>query len=194
MKSGRSIVERALPYLIERIRDHSVPDETLSPFERAIREWRQRVIEEKGGLKNWNSLRLWLLNSTVGTWTILQSIDSHVFKLAAHGGLVNKRSRRVFSIVLDRQRIADSLTKQLAALGLDGPACERLVPAAGRTVTLTPEVAQVIQQEIYGISDDPQDTAPPRKTHSEPSIPPELARSIQEIYEAGGAELPDERT
>jgi hypothetical protein len=32
---------------------------------------------------------------------------------------VNRRSRRIFALVQDRMRIADSLTRQLASLSLD---------------------------------------------------------------------------
>jgi hypothetical protein len=37
--------------------------------------------------------------------------------LAAQGGLANRRNRRAYSIVADRMRVADSLTRQLQALG-----------------------------------------------------------------------------
>jgi len=50
---------------------------------------------------------------------VLDSLDRYLFELAAQGGLVNRRNRRAFAIVADRMRVADSLTRQLATLGLD---------------------------------------------------------------------------
>jgi hypothetical protein len=50
---------------------------------------------------------------------LLASVDRYVFGLAERDGLVNKRSRRAFPILDARLRLADSLTKQLGALGLE---------------------------------------------------------------------------
>jgi hypothetical protein len=55
----------------------------------------------------------------VGSKVILDSLDRYVFELAAQSGLANRRSRRVFAVVTDRMRVADSLARQLQALGLE---------------------------------------------------------------------------
>jgi hypothetical protein len=50
----------------------------------------------------------------------LSSLDAFLFQLASSGrGMVNRRARHAFPIVHDRMRVADSLVKQLATLGLD---------------------------------------------------------------------------
>jgi hypothetical protein len=57
-------------------------------------------------------------------------LDRYVFELAERGGLVNRRSRRVFPVVESRMRVADGLARQLQALGLErkgkpGPTLEQ---------------------------------------------------------------------
>ena len=59
------------------------------------------------------------MEAALGTKIVLDSLHRYLFELAGLGGLVNRRNRRAYSIVADRQRVADSLTRQLAAVGLD---------------------------------------------------------------------------
>jgi hypothetical protein len=59
------------------------------------------------------------VEAALGTKIVLDSLDRYLFELAGLGGLVNRRNRRAYSIVADRMRVADSLTRQLQALGLD---------------------------------------------------------------------------
>lgn len=50
---------------------------------------------------------------------LLYSLDRYLGELAAQGGLVSRKHRRAFPVVADRARLADSLVRQLAALGLE---------------------------------------------------------------------------
>ena len=116
---GQTTLRKSLPQLLERVADDNLPSEQLSPLELAAREWRQEVLADLGGAEQVAATRMALLSAAVGTWIILHSMDRYLFSLAAVDGLVNRRSRRAFGIVADRQRVADSLTRQLETIGLD---------------------------------------------------------------------------
>lgn len=118
-RSGRIAVAKALPFLVERARDPAIPDGSLSPVERAAREWRQAVVADLGGAEVVPATLGALLDAATGTKILLDSLDRYVFLLAEQDGLVNRRNRRVFAVVADRMRVADGLTRQLQALGLE---------------------------------------------------------------------------
>jgi hypothetical protein len=109
-----------------RIVDAALPDDALSPVERAARAWRADVLADLGGLDQVPAARVALLDAATGSMIILSSIDRYLFALAMQDGLVNKRCRRAFPIVEQRMRIADSLMRQLQALGLDRTAPQKL--------------------------------------------------------------------
>jgi hypothetical protein len=118
-RTGAYPVERALPFLVERVRDPRVPDDVLTPVERGARAWRAEVLLDLGGPEAVPAAKLALVEAALGTKIVLDSLDRYLFELAGLGGLVNRRNRRAYSIVADRQRVADSLTRQLAVLGID---------------------------------------------------------------------------
>jgi hypothetical protein len=112
-------VSRALPHLMQRVLDPALPETALSLVERAARDWRQQVLDDLGGLDAVSATKRALLDAATGSMILLASLDAYVFELAGQGGLTNRKHRRVFPVVLDRMRVADSLVKQLATLGLD---------------------------------------------------------------------------
>jgi hypothetical protein len=117
-RSGEHIVAKALPFLVERITDPTIAEAALTPLERAVRSWREEILADLGG--DVPAAKRAVLDAAVGSKVILDSLDAFVFELAGSGrGLVNRRSRYAFRIVNDRMRVADSLVKQLATLGLD---------------------------------------------------------------------------
>jgi len=107
-RTGAYPVSRALPFLVERVKDPSAADDALTPVERTARDWRQQVLDDLGGL-----------DAATGSMILLASLDAYVFELAGQGGLANRKHRRVFPVVLDRMRVADGLARQLQTLGLD---------------------------------------------------------------------------
>jgi hypothetical protein len=112
-------VERALPFLVERVKDPRVADDALTPVERGARAWRGEVLRDLGGPEAVSAAKLALVEAALGTKIVLDSLDRYLFELASLDGLANRRNRRAYSIVADRMRVADSLTRQLAAVGLD---------------------------------------------------------------------------
>jgi hypothetical protein len=119
LASGHLIVAKALPFLVERVTDPAVPETALSPLERTVRGWRDEILEDLGG-DTVSAARRTVLDAAVGSKIVLSSLDAFLFQLASSGrGMVNRRARHAFPIVHDRMRVADSLVKQLATLGLD---------------------------------------------------------------------------
>ena len=118
-RSGEHIVAKAMPFLVERVTDSAVPETALSPLERTVRGWRDEILEDLGG-DTVSAARRAILDAAVGSKIILSSLDAFLFQLASSGqGMVNRRGRYAYRIVSDRQRVADSLVKQLSTLGLD---------------------------------------------------------------------------
>jgi hypothetical protein len=119
LASGHIIVAKAMPFLVERVTDPAVPETALTPLERTVRGWRAEILEDLGG-DAVSAAKRAILDAAVGSKIILSSLDSFLFALAGSGrGLVNRRGRYAYRIVNDRMRVADSLVKQLATLGLD---------------------------------------------------------------------------
>lgn len=110
--SGHYATAKRLPGVLERVKS----GETLTGFEEACREVRQELLDHAGGDDIPVTRRL-LVDAVLGSWILLQSADSYLASIGE--GVVDKRNRRLRRIVLDRQRVADSLVKQVQALGVD---------------------------------------------------------------------------
>jgi hypothetical protein len=118
-RHGLHTVSRALPGVMERVTDADLPADELTSVERAARAWRDSVLADLGGADQIPAARRAIVDAATGTLVLLHSVDRYLFQLAARDGLVNRRSRRAFQILSDRQRLADGLTKQCQAIGLD---------------------------------------------------------------------------
>ena len=64
---GHGVVEKALPYLLGRVKDALIPEEKLSPVERAAREWRLEVLCDLGGAENVTATKMALLDAATGS-------------------------------------------------------------------------------------------------------------------------------
>ena len=118
-RSGEHIITKAMPFLVERVTDPAVSETALSPLERIVRGWRAEILDDLGG-DTVSAAKRATLDAAVGSKIILSSLDAFLFQLASSGqGMVNRRGRYAYRIVSDRQRVADSLVKQLSTLGLD---------------------------------------------------------------------------
>jgi hypothetical protein len=99
-----------------RVGDATVPDDALSEVEHAAREMIRDHVADLGGIEHVSTAQMALVHVVVGSTLLVASVDRYIAELG--DGLVNRRSRRVFAIVEQRARLADSLTRQLQALGL----------------------------------------------------------------------------
>lgn len=172
-RSGHYAASRALPEMMARITDATVPDDALSPVEQAARDTIRNVVADLGGIENVSTAKHALLNAAVGSLILLSSLDRYVFELAARDGLVNRRSRRAFPIIEQRMRVADSLARQIQIIGLD--------PVKLPTQTLDGYIASA-----YGSQDGQREPE-----HDEPSA----TRSPRTpIPRERGASTPEEST
>jgi hypothetical protein len=117
-RSGMHSMRRHLPNVLSRIQDESISRDDLHPVEAAAKDWRDAVIADLGGREACTQTQLALVQAATGSWLILATVDSHIFALAADKGLVDRRAHKVHDVILQRQAIADSLTRQLDKLGL----------------------------------------------------------------------------
>jgi len=117
-RSGATTARRNLPTILARITgDIAAAD--LSPLELAAREWRDGVIADCGGRPTLAVTKLSAINVALGSWLLLSTIDSYLMHLAATASVLDKKHRRLYPIANERMRVADSLVKQLQAIGLD---------------------------------------------------------------------------
>jgi hypothetical protein len=91
---------------------------------RALAEWRSRLEADLGGATNLSAQKAALLESVCRTRLFLDHIDAW---LMSQESLVNKKRRSLYPVVLQRQLLADSLTRNLLALGLERK--EKSVPS-----------------------------------------------------------------
>jgi len=81
---------------------------------RELRAWRAALVSDLGGDPSTGQLAL--LDLAVRTRLMLESIDAYLLGLPS---LVDKRHRRLWAVVKERQGLADALARYLAALGLE---------------------------------------------------------------------------
>jgi hypothetical protein len=118
-QSGMHGLRKQLPHILTRISDDTLAPHDLSPFEATARQWRESVITDLGGHDALTTTKLALINTAVGSWLLLSTVDSYLMELASTTGVVNRKHRAAFAIVEQRARLADSLVRQLQALGLE---------------------------------------------------------------------------
>jgi hypothetical protein len=83
---------------------------------RAVRTWQRELIADLGGDDNISRQKLTILEMATRTRLYIEHIDSWLME---QDSLINKRARKLFPIVHQRQSLCDSLTKMLTQLGLE---------------------------------------------------------------------------
>jgi hypothetical protein len=84
---------------------------------RALREWRTELEGDLGGPEAISAQQRAVIDVASTTKLLLDSVDRWL--LEQEDGLVNRKRRAVYPVVLQRQQLADSLTRQMALLGLE---------------------------------------------------------------------------
>jgi hypothetical protein len=87
--------------------------ERLSPP--VLTEWRHDLVTDLGGEDRLSTQQLAIVDLAVRDKLLLDSLDAWLF---AQPSIINKRSRRLITIVLERQRLADGLQRRLELLGM----------------------------------------------------------------------------
>ncbi|MBI4538422.1 MAG: hypothetical protein HY704_02780 [Gemmatimonadetes bacterium] len=109
-KSGLYALQRAL----ERTGPGDAWLDELGETGAKLREFRDALVADLGG--NVTAQQQALVNLTIRTALLLEHVDGYLLR---SGAIVNRRSRKLHRVVLDRQRLADSLAKYLQMLGLE---------------------------------------------------------------------------
>jgi hypothetical protein len=84
---------------------------------RALREWRVELESDLGGAVAISAQQRAIIDVASTTKLLLDSVDRWL--LEQEDGLVNRKRRAVYPVVLQRQQLADSLARQMALLGLE---------------------------------------------------------------------------
>jgi len=82
---------------------------------KALAAWRAELLADLGGIENVTTQELALVEESVTTKLLLDSIDSW---LLSQPTLINKRTRGVLPVVRDRQALVGTLRGLLSDLGL----------------------------------------------------------------------------
>jgi hypothetical protein len=106
----------ALRGALARLEEPGDWTEALGPVGVALRAWRSDLIEALGGDGVVSPQRRALVEVATRTHLMVESVDRYILAMPC---LVNKSKRQLFAVVRERQTLADSLTRQLAQLGLE---------------------------------------------------------------------------
>ena len=121
---------------------------------RALVEWRRELLEALGGEGTVSPQRRAIVDVIVRTKLYIDSLDAW---LVEQPSLIQKKRRAVVPVLKERQQLADSLTRQLAHVGL-----ERLQR------DVVPTLAELSRQAIAEGGQVPQDEPALAGTTSEP--------------------------
>ena len=83
---------------------------------RALIAWRDALVEDLGGLEVVSAMQLQLVELACRQKLLLDSIDGWLLQ---QDSLVNKRDRKLFNVVKERQTVANALASYLGQLGLE---------------------------------------------------------------------------
>jgi hypothetical protein len=81
----------------------------------ALRQWRGEIISDLGGEESITAMERALVETLTRSYLILESIDRYLVSLPS---VVNKQKHATFTVVMQRQQLADSLARNLERLGL----------------------------------------------------------------------------
>jgi hypothetical protein len=82
---------------------------------RAVRTWQRSLIADLGGEAAISTQQKTLIEMATRTRLYIEHVDSWLME---QDSLINKRARKLFPIVQQRQQLCDSLAKMLTQLGL----------------------------------------------------------------------------
>lgn len=108
---------RAMQGALKRIHDNGGDWlGALGPVGEVVRELKAELIAHVGGEERMSIVQRITIDQVAKSWTMLQSVDAELLRQKS---LVNKRNRVLFAVVLQRQKLEDSLIRNLRTLGLE---------------------------------------------------------------------------
>ena len=106
----------AAPSLIQRIADHDVPDDALTPYEAAVRACRASILADLGA--ELATTKLMQVDSLLELWVVKEAVTKEVMDLAHEGALVDRRQRQAVRLLVDWLALQNGFQRALAAVGL----------------------------------------------------------------------------
>jgi hypothetical protein len=83
---------------------------------KGLLSWRDDLISALGGAENASPMKLAIIEQATRAKLILDHVDAY---LLSQESLLNRRSKRILPIVLERTKLAEHFVKLLAQLGLE---------------------------------------------------------------------------
>jgi len=87
----------------------------LGEIGEALKAWESAIIDDLGGHDNLSAMERVVIETATKTFLLLTSVDRFLLEAPS---LVNKSRRQLFPVVLQRQQLADSLSRYMNQLGL----------------------------------------------------------------------------
>jgi hypothetical protein len=107
-----TILKRAIEEVASRGR--KVID-TRTRVGKALMAWRAQLMEELGGAEQLSTQQLALVDISMRTKLLLDSIDAWLLRQPS---IIDKRRRQLFPVVQQRTALADALARHLGTLGI----------------------------------------------------------------------------
>lgn len=107
---------------------------------RQIAYWKSRLVDDLGGLDAISTQQLTMIELAATQLVLLRMIDGWIFEKPEER-VFRRRDRTMYPLTKERQRIADSLARYLAQLGMD---------RAAPTLTLEAYVEAEYEAEVDG--------------------------------------------
>jgi hypothetical protein len=83
---------------------------------KALERWRQELIEDMGGEDSISAQQRAIVDLAVKNKLILDSVDRWIFQQPS---LIDKRKRALLPVIVQRQQLADGLSRYMSQLGLE---------------------------------------------------------------------------
>jgi hypothetical protein len=105
----------ALERVLDPLTDRNSWLQELGEIGDALKQWEQAIVDDLGGEENLSSMERSIVSMATKTHLFLTSVDQFLLEQPS---LVNKSRRQLFPVVLQRQQLADALSRYMNQLGL----------------------------------------------------------------------------
>lgn len=90
--------------------------ESLGEVGEALKGWKKALVDDLGGESQVSAMQRAVIELATKTHLMLESVDRFLLEQPS---LVNKSRRQLFPVVLQRQALADALSRYMNQLGLE---------------------------------------------------------------------------
>ena len=105
----------ALNGALQQVSEQAIWLDSMGEIGKVLQTWKKNLINDLGGEQNVSAMQLAVIELAAKTHLLLTSIDQFLLEQES---LVNKSRRQVYPVVLQRQQVADSMSRYMGQLGL----------------------------------------------------------------------------